>query len=163
MPPGISFSELLAWIASETTRYEAWFAQQQPTVWSAPAGTGRIATVRDLLFHTYVVDLRYGQRLRGLPVSSYEDEAVAEPMALFTLARRGQDLLAQTLDGRIDLAEVIEFQTLTAGTQRASKRKVIAHALTHHIRHMAQVATLLRQHGSPTGWPHDLLFSDALA
>lgn len=162
MPPGISFSELLAWNASETTRHEVWFAQQPPTVWAAPAGTGRTATVRDLLFHTYIVDLRYGQRLNGLPVSTYEDEAVTDPMAMFALARRGQDLLAKAIDGPNDLAEVIEFQTLTAGTLRASRRKVIAHALTHHIRHMAQIATLLRQHGAPTGWMHDLLMSDAL-
>jgi uncharacterized damage-inducible protein DinB len=62
----------------------------------------------------------------------------------------------------VDLTQVIEFQTLSAGTQRASKRKVLAHSITHHIRHLAQAATLLRQHGFSTGWPHDLLMSDAL-
>lgn len=162
MQNGITFPELLAWIGGETARYETWFAGQPAAAWAAPAGTGRIATVRDLLYHTYIVDLRYGQRLHDLPVSSYEDEAVSDPMALFPLARRGQELLARALDGGVDLGRVIEFQTLSAGLQRASKRKVLAHSLTHHIRHLAQVATLLRQHGFATGWPHDLLMSDAL-
>lgn len=160
---GIAFTELLVWIGGETARYERWFATQPATAWAAPAGSGRIATVRDLLYHTYVVDLRYGQRVHGLPVSSFEDEAVADPMQLFPLARRGQELLASALTSGIDLGEVLTFQTLSAGTQQASKRKIIAHSLTHHVRHLAQVATLLRQAGHATDWPHDLLFSDAIA
>lgn len=163
MQAGISFSELLGWIGEETTKYETWFAGQPAGAWTAPAGSGRTATVRDLLFHTYVVDLRYGQRLHSMPVSSYEDEAVAEPMAMFPLARRGQALLRQAAEDGRDLGEVIEFQTLTAGTLRASRRKVLAHSITHHLRHTAQIATLLRQAGHPTGWMHDLLMSGALA
>ncbi len=160
---GIAFTELLAWIVNETTRFEKWFAAQPATVWAAPAGSGRIATVRDLLYHTYLVDLRYGQRVNGLAVSSYEQEAVAEPMLLFPLARRGQELLTTALTGDRDLSEVLTFPTLSAGIQQASKRKIIAHSLTHHVRHMAQVATLLRQAGHATDWPHDLLFSDAIS
>ena len=160
---GIVFTELLGWIGGETVRYERWFATQPASVWSAPAGSGRIATVRDLLYHTYLVDLRYGQRVNGLAVSSYEDEAVAEPMLLFPLARRGQELLATALTGDRDLSEVLTFPTLSAGIQQASKRKIIAHSLTHHVRHLAQVATLLRQAGHATDWPHDLLFSDAIS
>ena len=81
---------------------------------------------------------------------------------MFALARRGQDRLRLALDGSVDLTKVIEFQTLSAGTLRASGRKILAHTLTHHIRHLAQIATALRQHGHPTDWMHDLLMSDAL-
>lgn len=164
MTHGISFIELLTWIGNETTAYEKWFATRPDAVWAVPVGMGRTATVRDLLFHVYIVDLRYAQRVHNLPVSSYDDEAAADAKALFALARRGQDLLRRSLDsdGGVDLQQVIEFQTLTAGTLRASGRKVIAHTLTHHIRHLAQIATALRQHGHPTGWMHDLLISDAL-
>lgn len=162
---GLGLGELLDWIAGETRNWQAWFARPPPAVWAVPVGDGRTATVRDLLFHVYVVDLRYGQRLHGLPVSTYEQEAVADPAELFPLAARGQDLLRRWLAGATpaDAAEVIEFQTLTAGTLRATRRKVVAHSLTHHLRHLAQVATALRQHGHPSDWMHDLLVSPALA
>jgi len=162
MDSGLSFVELLTWISDETAAYESWFATRPDAVWSVPVGVGRTATVRDLLFHVYVVDLRYSQRLHQLPVSSYEDEAVADTSALFALARRGQDMLRSALNSPVDLRRVIEFQTLTAGTSRASGRKILAHTLTHHLRHLAQIATVLRQHGHPTNWMHDLLMSNAL-
>ena len=161
MQHGIAFSELLTWIADETARWEAWTARQDAAIWAIPAGSGRIATLHDLLFHVFIVDLRYGQRLHGRPVSAYEDEPCADAATLFALARRGQALLHDAL--ALDLSPVIEFQTLSAGTLRASKRKVLAHSLTHHLRHLAQAATLVRQHGHPTDWPHDLMMSGALA
>lgn len=162
MLPGITFIELLDWIGHETNAYARWFAARPDSVWAIPVGTERTASVRDLLFHAYVVDLRYGQRLHQMPVSSYATEAVTDTMALFDLARRGQDLLRVAVDGRIDLSQIIEFQTLSAGTLRASGRKILAHTITHHIRHLAQISTALRQHGHPTDWMHDLLMSDAL-
>jgi uncharacterized damage-inducible protein DinB len=161
---GLSFIELLDWIGSETRQWAAWSARQPAAVWAVPIGAGKIATVRDLFFHVYVVDLRYGQRLNGLPVSAIEQEAVADPRDLFTLAARGQDLLRTWVVGAgpADLDRVIEFQTLSAGTLRASQRKVVAHSLTHHLRHLAQIATAMRQHGHPTDWGHDLMLSTAL-
>lgn len=162
---GPTFAELLAWIAEETPRWQAWFARQPEAVWGLAFGSGRTATVRDLVFHVFAVDLRYGQRLLGLPVTPFEEIPAADPEALFALAARGQEQfrrwLAESTPG--DRAQVIEFQTLSAGLRRASKRTVLAHSLTHHLRHMAQLATVLRQHGHPTDWPHDLLMSRAMA
>jgi uncharacterized damage-inducible protein DinB len=57
---------------------------------------------------------------------------------------------------------MLEFQTLTAGTQKASARKVILHAMLHGLRHWAQLATIVREHGHATDWFHDILMSDAL-
>lgn len=65
MTAGIAFSELLHWIAAETDAYRRWFAQRPAAAWQVPVGDGQTATVRDLLFHVYMVDLRYGQRLHG--------------------------------------------------------------------------------------------------
>ena len=160
----LTFNELLDWIDAETEQWRGWFSRQPASIWTLSAGTGRLATVQDLLHHVVVIDLRYGQRLAGLPVSTYEQEAVADPAELFTIAKRGQDLLRTWAASAspADLATVIEFQTISAGTQRASKRKILGHTLMHHTRHMAQLATMLRQHGHPSDWSHDLLFSRAL-
>src|SRR5579862_5732282 len=163
MAPGISFSELLAWIGAETGRYERWFATRPAAVWAVPVGGGRIATIAGLLHHVYTVDLRLAQRVHGQSPSSDAELAATAPEALFALARRGQAHFQLALSGGMDLAEVIVWQTQGGGEVRASKRKVIAHSLSHHLRHLAQAATLLRLHGHPTDWFHDLLMSDALA
>lgn len=162
MQHGIAFTELLAWIASETDRYERWFAAQPAAAWAVPVGSGRIATVRDLLHHAFVVDLRLAQRVHGLPLASDDEVQVDDPMALFALARRGQALLREAVDGRLDLDERLEWRTAGGSVIGGSRRKIIAHSLTHHLRHLAQAATLLRQHGFPTDWMHDLLVSDAM-
>jgi uncharacterized damage-inducible protein DinB len=162
MSPGISFSELLAWIAAETGRYEGWFADQPAGVWAVAVGNGRISTISELLHHVYSADLRLAQRVHGQPPAAEAQLAAADPGALFALARRGQAHLLLALTTGIDLAEVIAWTTSAGGQVRASKRKVIAHSLSHHLRHMAQAATLLRLHGYPTDWTHDLLLSDAL-
>ena len=45
---------------------------------------------------------------------------------------------------------------------KASKRKLVAQALTHSMRHWAQIATFLRQSGFKQEWTHDLLLSKAM-
>jgi len=161
---GLTFIELLDWIGEETRHWAEWTAKQPPEIWKIEVGTGRTATLRDLLFHAYLVDLRYGQRLCGEPVSTYEQEAGALQGDLFQVASRGQGLLRRWVLGTTasDLEAVIEFQTLSAGLLRASQRKVVAHSLTHHLRHTAQAATALRQHGHATDWAHDLMVSGAM-
>jgi uncharacterized damage-inducible protein DinB len=163
MAPGISFSELLAWIGSETRRYERWFAAQPAGAWADPVGSGRITTIRELLHHVYAADLRLAQRIQAQPPAADGEIAAADPAALFALARRGQPQQAAALASGMDLDAVISWQA-TAGHQlRASKRTVMAHSISHHLRHMAQAATLLRLHGYATDWAHDLLLSDALS
>jgi uncharacterized damage-inducible protein DinB len=61
-----------------------------------------------------------------------------------------------------DLNDTLTFETKSAGTRTASRRKIVAHALLHSIRHWAQIATALRQHGFPQDWGHDFLFSEAM-
>ena len=162
MEPGISFRELLGWIGSETTHYERWFATQAPAVWAVPAGSGNTATMRDLLFHTYYVDLRLGRYLLGQTVPSPAEVAAPDAAALFALAREGQGLLMSVI-ANVDLDQVIDYRTAAHGILRITRRKIFAHSVTHHLRHTAQIATLLRQQGFATDWLHDLLMSDAMA
>ena len=121
--------------------------------------------MRDLFLHVYTVDLRYSERLLGLPVTDHAVAAAtaAEPAGLFALARRGQDQLRKAACAAdADWDAEITSVTRSAGTLVASRRKVLAHTLTHHIRHGAQIAMVLRQHGHATDWMHDLLLSDAM-
>ena len=160
----LTFRELLDYTAAETEHWRRWLAAQPAAVLDLPVGTGRTATVRGLVHHIVVVERRYTDRLRGEPVSSYE-EVPSEPLdalfGAFTDGRARLDAwLASATDA--DLARRLEFQTLSAGTQAASARKIVAHLLLHGIRHWAQLATALRQQGHATDWGHDLLLSDAI-
>ncbi len=164
MTIALTFRELLDYTRAETEHWHRWLAAQPPEVLDLPAGTGRTATVRGLVHHIIVVERRYTDRLRGEPVSNYAD-VPSEPLdtmfASFTDTRaRLEQWLQSAADS--DLAKVLEFQTLSAGTQSASARKVAVHLLLHGVRHWAQLATTLRQQGHATDWPHDILMSDAL-
>ena len=162
----ITFRELADYTAAETNRWRDWFAQQPPAVLEISAGTGRTATIRGLIHHVVVVEQRYIARLRDEPVPAYAEipaDPIAETFRVFNAGRDRLDLwLASATDA--DLAKRLEFQTLTAGTQSASARKIVAHLLLHGVRHWAQIATILRQNGhSIDGWFHDILMSDALS
>jgi uncharacterized damage-inducible protein DinB len=161
---GVTFNELLRYTAQETERWRQWLATQPPEILELPAGSGRTATVRGLMHHIIVVERRYVDRLRGEPVLGYDDvprEPIEAMFAVFTDARRRLDEWLSTATEE-DFNKTLEFQTLTAGTRSASARKIVAHLLIHGIRHWAQIATIMRQHGHDTGWFHDILLSDAM-
>ena len=54
---------------------------------------------------------------------------------------------------------MLEFDWVPLEARSVSRRKVAAHALFHSQRHWAQLATLVRQAGFPSGFRGDLLFS----
>ena len=160
----LTFRELLDYTADESERWHRWLAAQPAEVLELPVGTGRTATVRGLVHHIVVVERRYTDRLRGEPVTSYED-VPSDPLdgvfdALAAARARLEEWLASATDA--DLARRLEFQTLTAGTLSASARKIVIHLLLHGVRHWAQLATALRQQGHATDWQHDILASNAL-
>jgi len=167
MPPSagsLTLRELLDYTRVETEHWHRWLAAQPPEVLGLPVGEGRTATVRGLIHHIIVVERRYTDRLRGEPVSRYED-VPSEPLdALFAVfadtRARLDEWPASATDA--DLARRMEFQTISAGALTGSARKVIVHLLLHGIRHWAQLATTLRQQGYATDWSHDILMSDAL-
>ena len=160
----LTFRELLDYTAAEHAQWERWLAARPASVLDLPVGTGRTATVRGLIHHTFVVERRYADRLLGDEPTPYESVPADDVATLFAAGREARAKLERYLAGATDtdLARRMEFQTISAGVMVASARKVIAHALLHGIRHWAQLATALRQHDQPTDWFHDLLASDAM-
>ena len=161
---GVSLTVLLVYTGGETLRWQRYLAAQPAAVLDEPMGEGRLATLRGLLVHIFAVELRYAQRLSDEPVASYESLPQGSLDEIFDIARWAREKLDRYLASatEADLARVLTFETLTAGTQRATARKVVAHALIHGIRHWAQISTVLRQRGYPKQWFHDLLLSDAM-
>jgi uncharacterized damage-inducible protein DinB len=161
----LTLRELLDYTRLETEHWHRWLAAQPPDVLDLPVGTGRTATVRGLIHHIIVVERRYTDRLRGEPITRYEDvpsDSLDVLFATFADTRTRLDAWLERASDA-DLARRMEFQTLSAGAQAASARKVVVHLLLHGVRHWAQLATSRRQQGRATDWPHDILMSDALA
>ncbi len=160
----LTFRELLEYTATENERWESWLAKQPASILDVAVGEGRTATVRGLLQHIFAVERRYADRLQDQPVSGYEIIDATSVASLFAGGRDSRERLEQYLAAATDddLGRRLEFQTLTAGKQAASARKIVAHTLLHGIRHWAQLATALRQNGHQTDWQHDLLASSAL-
>ncbi len=160
----IPFDTLIEYVDDETDRWQQWFAQQSPKVLEINLGVGDLATVRHLLMHIFLVELRYAERLLGEPVTSYDRFQTASLEALFEVGKDARMKLSAFLAGATDkdLDYTLTFETKSAGTRSASRRKIVAHALLHSIRHWAQIATALRQHGFPQDWGHDFLFTEAM-
>jgi len=63
---GIRFSELLEYTRQETARWKDWF-RSHPDALDIPCDIAGGKTVRDLLFHIFVVELHFAHRILSLP------------------------------------------------------------------------------------------------
>ncbi len=160
----ISFGELLDWNESETKKWRAWFEDQPAAVLEVPVQIAQTKNVREFLLHIFAVELRYAQRLNREEVSSYESLPSGSVAELFAIGERARAGLRKYLGSTTDeeLKSVQEFQTRSAGTLRASQRKIFAHAMLHSVRHWAQLATALREAGYDTKWMKDFLASEVM-
>jgi uncharacterized damage-inducible protein DinB len=160
----ISFEELLVANQGQTRKWREWFDHQPASVLELPLSIALAKNVREFLLHIFAVELRYAERLKGMPITAYESLPTATIADLFSIGDKAagmyREYFAQMTDK--DLATVIEFPTRTAGVIRASKRKIVVHALLHSVRHWAQLATALREAGHPTNWGKDFLYSEIM-
>jgi uncharacterized damage-inducible protein DinB len=158
MSLSIPADELLRWNDLSATHWHG-FALANPGILTLPCDIHSSHTVAQLLQHIVAVELRYAQRLAGEPESDYNDIPFHSAEAIFATHDRTLSLLQPLLaDAAFNWSTEIEFQTITAGRIRASRRTILIHLLMHSIRHYAQLATLVRTHGFNPDWPMDFLF-----
>ena len=160
----ISFPELLAANEAETQKWRAWFDQQPAAVLDVPLSIALAKNVREFLLHIFAVELRYAERLAGLPITAYETLPAGTVPELFGIGDKARGMYRDYLAGVMDEdpATVIEFPTRTAGIIRSSKRKIFLHAMLHGVRHWAQLTTALREAGHATNWGKDFLYSEVM-
>jgi uncharacterized damage-inducible protein DinB len=85
--------------------------------------------------------------------------------ALFGLHLQAAQIVRGLLDDGAknwEDAMSLDYEWLPPEARSASYRKVLAHSLFHGQRHWAQLATLVRNAGFPSGLKGDILFSAAL-
>jgi uncharacterized damage-inducible protein DinB len=161
MSVGITLEELLAW-NDETARYWKAYLEANPQVLPLPCDVGPATTVQEFVRHIWAAELRWGQRLAGLPVIAKEQVPEGPLDALFALHLQAVEVyrgLLAASDEAWGKPYVLEFEWIPPEARAVSRRKIALHALFHSLRHWAQLTTLLRQAGFPSGFKGDMIFS----
>jgi uncharacterized damage-inducible protein DinB len=165
MTPAITLAELLAWNDEASSFWKA-HLEASPALLELPCDIGGTANVQGFVRHIWGVELRWGQRIAGLPQLAKEDVPTGPLAALFHLHTEAAGIFRALLeDGSQNWEETmtLDFPQISPEKRIVSRRKVAAHALFHSQRHWAQLATLVRIAGFPSGFKGDMLLSSALA
>jgi len=161
MSLAIPVDDLLRWNDITAQRWRD-FLQTHPALFAAPCDIRNSTSVAQVLQHIVAVELRYAQRLAAQPESSYDEVPFGTPGEIFTTHQRAFDLIRPLLaDDGYDWNQPLDFQTITLGKLRSTRRDVLLHLLFHSIRHYAQLATQARTAGFATDWPMDFLMLNA--
>ncbi len=158
-------SELLGW-SEEASVFWKQHLEANPVLLALPCGIGGAPTVKDLVRHIWGADLRWAQRLAALPVTAVEDLPTGPLDTIYAINAEARRIYRDLLDNPgedWDAPYTLDLPRLSPEKVTMSRRKVLGHALLHSQRHWAQLATLVREAGYPSGFRGDLLFSAALA
>jgi len=163
---GVSFADLLRYDESEATKWRTWLEAQPPDVLDIPFGDAarRMGNVREMIWHTFITQWVYACVLNGEPFDGWDQLKRDSVADLFDIGNQARARL-RTYLAKATSADMGSSLTLSAGafTVSGSARKFLTHAFIHSLRHWAQLATVLRQHGHETGWAHDFVLSDVIA
>jgi uncharacterized damage-inducible protein DinB len=164
MSPAITHEEPLAWNLQSANFWKA-HLDANPALLQLPCGIGGNVDVEAFVRHIWGVELLWSQRIAGLQEANKDAWPAGPLAALFDLhleaLRNFRALLdnpARDWNARLDL----DRSGIPLELRYPTHRKALAHALLHSQRHWAQLATLVRNAGFPSGFKGDLLLSSAL-
>ena len=157
--PQLSAEEVLAWLEKTSAEWQALLEQHRDLL-AVNCDIAGTTTIGGVLQHIVAVELRYAERLAGLPATDYAHIAFDSVEAIYSTHDRAVALLRGQLAREVNWDERIDFVTRSMGPASATRRAVLFHSMLHSIRHYAQLATLVRQAGIKPGWPMDYLFMD---
>ncbi|HEY1256518.1 MAG TPA: DinB family protein [Terracidiphilus sp.] len=164
MTLGISLDELLAW-SQEAASFWKRQLEASPALLELPCDISGTKNLREFIRHIWGVELRWSQQIAGLPQLAKEQMPEGPLEELFALHIQAAQILRGLLDDQSfhwEETTTLHSSWLPPEGLTVSRRKIAAHALTHSQRHWAQLATLLRIAGFPSGFRGDLLLSSAL-
>ena len=157
--PGLSADEVMAWLEKTSMNWKA-LIEAHPEILAMPCDVMEVGTVNRLLQHIVAVELRYAEQLSGLPPSDYSTVACDSAAAIYATHERAMKMFRELLAGATDWDARFDYVTRSMGPARSRRKTILFHALMHAIRHYAQLATLVRQHGIKPGWQMDYLVMD---
>jgi uncharacterized damage-inducible protein DinB len=164
MNSAISIQKLLDWSHESATFWKAHF-DTNPALLQLACGIDDTPNVQELVRHIWMAELRWAQRVAGLPVVPRADLPTGPLEALFGFHQQAAQIVGTLVNDpayKWDQTITLEFDWLPPHARTASRRKMLAHGLLHSQRHWAQLATLVRVAGFPSNFLGDLIFSQAL-
>jgi uncharacterized damage-inducible protein DinB len=164
MSVGISLEELLAWDEESSAAWKG-ILEGNLALLELPCDIGGAANVQQFIRHIWGAELRWAQRLAGIPEQSREGVPHGPLDVLFDMHLQAVQLFRRLLANQAenwDLTYTLDVNWLPPHARTSTRRKIFAHALFHSQRHWAQLATLVRAAGFPSGFRGDLLFNSTL-
>src|SRR3954471_16434240 len=153
---------LLDYTEWDRAQWEAWFQSQGRDALAVDLGAnadGRIGHVGQLVRHIFSAEQRYVDRIQEMPITDTSAVPADEVERLFDFGRQTRGRLRHLVDSfpaeRWELGRELTFGP---HTRTITPKSMLVQSVTHEIRHWAQLATLLRLVGRPTG-VHDFLLS----
>jgi uncharacterized damage-inducible protein DinB len=157
--PALTAEQMMAWNERTAAGWRDLVAAH-PEILALPCDVMGVSTVGGLLQHIVAVELRYAEQLNGLPPSDYSTIPFDSAEAIYATHQRAVALVQKQLASDVNWDERIDFVTRSMGPMRSSPKTILFHSLLHGMRHYAQLATLVRQHGFKPGWQMDYLVMD---
>ena len=154
MVDGISFSELLAYSDEETRRWKQFF-ERHPEALDLQLDIA--GDIRQLVMHIFAVELFFGNALSGSGVDP--DELPTATLGEIFAVHGKASAIYRDFIAAATAEQWQELVEIGAVGLKASRRKMVAQAFTHSMRHWAQISTFLRQQGLKQEWNHDWLMS----
>jgi uncharacterized damage-inducible protein DinB len=155
--PHLEGQDLIAWLDRTSDRWRN-LLMSHPEALEFPCDIRETKNVDGLLHHVVAVELRYAERLCGLTETPYDQISYDSAETVHRVHQRAMKLLFPLSEHGEDWWQhVLEFGTRSGGQMQASRRVIFMHLLLHSIRHYAQLATIVRQHGIDPGWMMDYL------
>lgn len=163
MTPAITLEELLVWIQESADFWKA-HLDANPALLALPCGIGGNATVQAFVRHIWGAELVWSQIISRQPVTDYDVWPTGPLDALFDMHVRAiRNFRSLLSDPSLAWDEkTVSYPWRKPEQPKPTPRKALAHVLLHSTRHWAQLSTLLRAAGHPSGILGDLLFSQAL-
>jgi uncharacterized damage-inducible protein DinB len=155
--PTLTAQEQLAWLEITSTKWRD-LIEKHPELLAFPCDVMGTSTAGGLLQHIVAVELRYAERLSGLPATDYANIPFTTAAEIYATHAQAMTLYKAQLASSSDWSQDIEFLTRDLGLLKCTRKTMFIHAMMHSIRHYAQLATIVRQHGIKPGWPMDYLF-----
>ena len=154
----ITGAELQTWLEEVSSNWKR-LIHTNPEILSFPCDIRETKSVAQLLQHIVAVELRYAERLNGIPETAYQAIPYSSAEEIYLTHDRAMKLLGPLMErDEVFWETVLEFQTRSAATLRAKRKTVLIHLLTHGIRHYAQLATLVRKLGVIPDFAMDYIF-----
>jgi hypothetical protein len=160
MTAAVTLEELLAWNEQSSRCWKA-HLDANPTLLHLPFDVGGTTDVLNFIRHIWVAELRWAQRLAGLPVQD-PGRIPAGPLdVLFALHLQATQIFRSLSAAPQEFWNdpfVIDIDFVPAEERAIPRRRVAAHALFHSQRHWAQLATIIPTDGFTWQFRADLLF-----